>query len=81
MKIIIMGDMNDDPDDASMKAQLGDDRSTLKFLKNEVFRRDYMIQTEGNYKGYLKRTHAGGVWLNGYSDHLPTIIYIIKEVN
>lgn len=131
MKIIIMGDMNDDPDDASMKTELGarreqkevkspsdlynpwwntlrskgvgtleykgnwnlfdqivmngnllgDDRSTLKFLKNEIFRRDYMIQSEGNYKGYPKRTHAGGVWLNGYSDHLPTIIYLIKEVN
>lgn len=130
MKVIIMGDMNDDPDDASMKTELGalreqkevtspsdlfnpwwntlrskgigtlqyrgnwnlfdqivingnllgTDRSTLKFLKNEVFRRDYMMQTEGAYKGYPKRTSAGGVWLNGYSDHLPTIIYLIKEV-
>ena len=38
-----------------------------------------MFQKEGKYKGYPKRTHAGGVWLNGYSDHLPTIIYLIKE--
>lgn len=130
MKIVIMGDMNDDPDDASMKTELGakreqnevkapsdlynpwwntlrskgvgtlqyrgnwnlfdqivingnllgKDRSSLKFLKNEVFRRDYMMQTEGNYKGYPKRTHAGGIWMNGYSDHLPTIIYLIKEL-
>lgn len=131
MKVIIMGDMNDDPDDKSMSEALGakremkevkeagdlynpwwnilrskgigtleyrgnwnlfdqivlngnllgKDRSTLTFYKNEVFRRDYMFQTDGSYKGYPKRTHAGGVWLNGYSDHLPTIIYLIKEAD
>lgn len=129
MKVIIMGDMNDDPDDKSMSEALGakrqmkdvkeaaelynpwwdtlrskgigtleyrgswnlfdqiivngnlltKDRSTLTYYKNEVFRRDYLFQTEGSYKGYPKRTHAGGVWLNGYSDHLPTIIYLLKE--
>lgn len=127
-KIMIMGDMNDDPMDKSMSVALGakrkvkdvephdlynpwwdvlksgtgtlmyrgqwnlfdqivftgnllgNDRSTLKYFKNEIFRRDYMFQKEGQYKGYPKRTSAGGVWLNGYSDHLPTIIYLIKEV-
>ena len=128
-KIIIMGDMNDDPMDKSMSVALGakrkiadvaphdlynpwwdmltkkgvgslmyrgkwnlfdqivftgnllgDDRSTLKFYKNEVFRRSFLFQQEGKYKGYPKRTQAGGVWLNGYSDHLPTIIYLIKEL-
>ena len=39
-----------------------------------------LMKKEGKYKGYPKRTQAGGVWLNGYSDHLPTIIYLIKEV-
>jgi hypothetical protein len=38
-----------------------------------------MFQQEGRYKGNTKRTHAGGVWLNGYSDHLPVIVYLIKE--
>ena len=128
-KVIIMGDMNDDPDDKSMKICLGakreqnqikkgsdlynpwwnvlrkngmgtlkykgkwnlfdqiiisgnlvgKDRSTLKYYKPEIFSRSYMLQTEGKYKGSPKRTHAGGVWLNGYSDHLPVIIYLIKE--
>lgn len=129
-KIIIMGDMNDDPMDKSMSVSLGakreksevgahdlynpwwnllvkkgvgsleyrgkwnlfdqivftgnllgSDRSTLKFYKNEVFMRDFMFQQEGRYKGYPKRTQAGGVWLNGYSDHLPTLIYLIKKVH
>lgn len=55
------------------------DYKTLKYYKSQIFRRDYMIQTEGKYKGSPKRTHAGGVWLNGYSDHLPTIVYLVKE--
>lgn len=128
-KVIIMGDMNDDPDNKSMKNclgavreqkqvkksgdlynpwwnilrnkgvgtlkyrgkwnlfdqivvsgnLLGKDRSTLKLYKPEIFSRSYMLQQEGKYKGSPKRTHAGGVWLNGYSDHLPVIIYLIKE--
>ncbi|MBR1547215.1 MAG: endonuclease/exonuclease/phosphatase family protein [Prevotella sp.] len=131
VKIIIMGDMNDDPRDKSMSVALGAKReisevkkdglynpwwklhdsgtgtlmyqgawnlfdqivmsynllntkgkkdfSTLKFWKNQIFRRDYLFQTEGKYKGGIKRTHAGGVWLDGYSDHLPTVIYLSKE--
>jgi len=58
---------------------IGKDRSTLKFWNAEVFNRDFLKQEEGQYKGYPKRTHAGGVWLNGYSDHFPTLIYLVKE--
>lgn len=129
-KVIIMGDLNDDPDDKSIKKSLGavrsrdelknssdlynpwwkilredgigtlkykgswnlfdqvvftanlvgKDRSTLKYYKPEIFSRSYMLQTEGKYKGSPKRTHASGVWLNGYSDHLPVIVYLVKEV-
>ena len=39
-----------------------------------------MLQKEGKYKGYPHRTHASGSWLNGYSDHLPSILYLVKEV-
>lgn len=56
------------------------DYSTLKYFKHQVFRRDYLMQTEGKYKGNTKRTHAGGVWLDGYSDHLPVVVYLVKEV-
>ena len=55
------------------------DFSTLKFWKNEIFRRDYLFQNEGKYKGSPKRTTAGGVWLDGYSDHLPVVVYLAKE--
>ncbi len=128
-KVVIMGDMNDDPGNKSMTAQLGckseqkevkegdmynpwyntlykvgqgtlmyngkwnlfdqivvsgnmvgTDRSSLKFYQHAIFMRDYLFQQEGRYKGSPLRTHAGGVWLNGYSDHLPTQIYLVKEV-
>ena len=131
--IMVMGDMNDDPDDNSMAKRLGAKRKmkdvgegdfynpwwdvlrskgqgTLSYQggwnlfdqivlsrnmldvngKKEykeitlhsyhIFKRDYLLQQEGKYKGTPKRTHAGGVWLNGYSDHLPTVTYIVKEV-
>lgn len=129
-KIVVMGDMNDDPNNKCMTEQLGckseekqvksasdfynpwyntlykvgqgtllydgkwnlfdqivvsgdlvgKDRSTLKFYSHAIFMRDYLFQQEGRYKGSPLRTHAGGVWLNGYSDHLPTQIYLIKEI-
>lgn len=131
-KVIVMGDMNDDPTDKSMHnvlsakeeiAMVGKDDmynpwynvlakqgtgtlqyqgswnlfdqiilspnllnkngqkdfSTLKFFKNEIQRMPYLFQTEGKYKGNTKRTTAGGVWLDGYSDHLPTVVYLVKE--
>ena len=53
--------------------------STLKFFQNQIHMRPYLIQSEGKYKGAPKRTTAGGVWLDGYSDHLPVVVYLVKE--
>ncbi|NDV56962.1 endonuclease/exonuclease/phosphatase family protein [Bacteroides sp. 519] len=124
LKIIVMGDMNDDPMDESMItlgarktiaevvegdfynpwwATLEDEGvgtllyrgkwnffdqivlsrnllvgKGLKYESHEVFSRDYLFQQDGKYKGYPFRTHGGREWLNGYSDHLPTIIYLKK---
>ena len=55
------------------------DFSTLKFFANQICRRDYLIQKEGKYKGAPLRTTAGGVWLDGFSDHLPVVTYFVKE--
>jgi hypothetical protein len=56
------------------------DFSTLKFFRNDIVYRDYLIQQEGKYKGSPLRTTGGGAWLNGFSDHLPVVIYLVKEV-
>ena len=55
------------------------DYETLTYLNKQIFIRDYLLQQEGQYKGSPKRTHAGGVWLDGYSDHLPVVVYLVKE--
>jgi hypothetical protein len=130
-KIIIMGDLNDDPDNKSVTQALGaklsvkkirspkdlynpwaitlrkegkgtllydnmwnlfdqiiftanflgNDRSSFKFFKNEIFRPEYITTKTGRYKGSPKRTTGSGVWQDGYSDHFPTQIYLVKEIS
>lgn len=58
---------------------LNDTLNPLKYWKAEVLNKPFLMNEEGQYKGYPKRTFAGGVFLNGYSDHFPTIVYLIKE--
>lgn len=132
MHIVVMGDMNDDPDNTSMAKYLGAKRKEkdvkqgdfynpwweilrgkgqgtlsyqggwnlfdqIVFSKNmidgrknkdysqltlhsyHIFQRDYLIQQSGKYKGSPKRTSSSGVWVDGYSDHLPTVTYIVKQ--
>lgn len=127
-KVVIMGDMNDDPVDRSTRVVLdakkrqedvkpgglfntmwgffdrgigtlsyqnkwslfdqiiisenllGKDRSTLKFWKAEIFNRDFLLQKEGKRKGYPLRTFSDNKFMNGYSDHLPVLIYLVKEI-
>ena len=55
------------------------DRSSLTFLRNDVLNWDFLKNTEGSYVGYPLRTYASGVFLNGYSDHFPTRIVLIRE--
>ena len=43
-----------------------------------IFNRPYLIQQEGQYKGYPLRTFVGNNFQNGFSDHLPVYIYIGK---
>lgn len=124
VKIFVMGDMNDDPQDRSMAHYLRAKRDRdevgladmynpwwdtlasgtgtltfrgewnlfdqiilspsllsgkgLRFNRHEVFRPDYLIVQEGRFKGSPFRTFGGGQWQNGYSDHLPTIVYLTK---
>ncbi|MCM1348077.1 MAG: endonuclease/exonuclease/phosphatase family protein [Firmicutes bacterium] len=49
------------------------------YWKCQVNNYDFLIDQNGTRQGYPKRTHAAGVWLNGYSDHFPTEIFIVKR--
>ncbi|MFC2151477.1 endonuclease/exonuclease/phosphatase family protein, partial [Bacteroidota bacterium] len=59
---------------------LGKDKTTFKLYKTFIFDKEFLKQESGRYKGYPLRTHAGGVYKNGYSDHFPVFIYLIKEI-
>ena len=49
----------------------------LRYDHNEVFIRDYLISAGWQIQRFPPCVRMGGrTWLNGYSDHLPTIIYL-----
>ncbi len=43
-----------------------------------IFKQYYMLQREGQYKGYPLRTFVGNNFQGGYSDHFPVYIYFAK---
>ncbi|WP_297069578.1 endonuclease/exonuclease/phosphatase family protein [uncultured Duncaniella sp.] len=124
--VIVMGDLNDDPQDKSCAVALGAKRDQdkvephgffnpwwrvldkgigtlayksqwnlfdqiivsgtllkhnhgpLQYSSCKVNNFDFLFDTEGQRQGYPKRTYSGGAWLNGYSDHFPTIVFLHK---
>lgn len=62
------------------KSLLSQDASTYVFHKAVVYNKPYLLQKDGRFKGYPLRTHAGGNYLNGYSDHFPVYIILKKKV-
>jgi len=50
------------------------------FYKQEIFKRLYMIENRGRYKGYPLRSWDGNIYRGGYSDHFPTYIILLKKV-
>lgn len=44
-----------------------------------IFKRDFLTQQSGKYKGTPFRTFSNGKFIDGYSDHYPTYIVISKR--
>jgi hypothetical protein len=59
---------------------LQNDSRHWKFYKAEVFNRDFLKAKFGQYKGYPLRSFDGPNWINGYSDHFPVLVYLVKPV-
>ena len=133
MKIMVMGDFNDDPGDKSISECLGAKLNpkklsqgdmynpywqmhkdgygtlvyndlwnlfdnivvsdnvvnapsgTLKLWKpknakyyGNIFKGEFLFQKEGQYKGYPLRTYSGNNFQNGWSDHLPVYLFLVK---
>ncbi len=62
-------------------AFLNKDQKGFFFKEAKIFSRPWMIQQNGRFKGYPKRTYDYNNYIGGYSDHFPTYIELLKEVN
>ena len=67
-------------DQIIINSNLVDGKSGLKYIGADVINKSFLLQQDGQYKGYPLRTYSGGIWTNGFSDHLPTEIFLVKEV-
>lgn len=52
---------------------------TYSIYKTEIFAPDYMINSQGQWKGYPLRSWDGDNYTGGYSDHFPAFTVIQKE--
>lgn len=119
-KILIMGDFNDTPQNASIKEELKDlhllqpfsefhkkgigttayrdhwslfdqilyssnlkkkDFSNYQLLKSGIFNPAFLVNQKGPYKGYPKRSYAGNLYQNGYSDHFPVYGILLRKLS
>ena len=53
---------------------------SYQFYKAGIFNKSYLINKAGRYKGYPFRSFSWGSFTDGFSDHLPSYIYLIKEI-
>lgn len=51
-----------------------------KYYGVRIFNEPYLRQTEGAFSGYPFRTYVGDNYQNGYSDHFPVFVILVKEV-
>ena len=52
----------------------------FRYLDSGIFLRPWMLDNETvSRKGYPFRTFAGGVYLGGYSDHLPVFVLLVRD--
>jgi hypothetical protein len=127
-KVFIMGDLNDDPTNASVKKVLNAKRdkkkvefkdiynpyesmfkngigttayrdawslfdqilitapllkkdfSSYRFYKAGIFNENFLTQKSGRFKGYPYRSFGYSGFTEGYSDHFPVYVYLIKEI-
>jgi hypothetical protein len=60
---------------------LSKDQQGYFYYKPNIFKKEYMIENVGQYKGYPMRTWDGNIYRGGYSDHFPTYVIVLKKLN
>ena len=62
------------------KPLLDDDYSSFRFWKAGIYNKAYLTNKRGRWEGYPFRSFADGGFTDGFSDHFPVYVYLIKEV-
>jgi endonuclease/exonuclease/phosphatase family metal-dependent hydrolase len=60
-------------------ALLNGDGGRYRYYGARVFNEPYLRQDEGNFTGYPKRTFVGDTYQDGYSDHFPVYLVLVRE--
>ena len=55
--------------------------SGLQYWKATVHNHEFLRTKGGQYHNYTNRTFSGKKFLNGYSDHFPTEIFLLREIS
>lgn len=61
------------------KPFIENDYSSYQFYKVGIYNKNYLANPRGQYKGYPYRSWGDGGFTNGFSDHFPVYLYLIKE--
>ena len=51
---------------------------SYRYMTAKIFKKDFLIQQDGQFAGYPLRTFGGKKYLGGYSDHLPVYILLVR---
>jgi len=63
------------------KPLLEKDFTSFQFYKANIYNKNYLIDKSGTFKGYPKRSFSYSGFTDGFSDHFPVYVYVIKEVS
>lgn len=67
-------------DQILLSPSLMDSEDGWIYHTTRVYNKPYLLQPDGNYKGYPYRTFSGGAWSKGYSDHFPVYAVLKRKV-
>ncbi len=60
---------------------LSEDPQQWNYLSAQVFKKRFMQQKFGHFKGYPLRSFSNAQWIGGYSDHFPVLVYLLKNMD
>ena len=63
------------------KPLLEKDFTSFRFYKANIYNKNYLIDKSGTFKGYPKRSFSYSGFTDGFSDHFPVYVYVIREVS